>query len=51
MKNLGLSGRKSPVQTLFIILVDSGLVYLAFQVRDICIMLADMYAQPKFSLF
>jgi len=37
VKTLGLSARKSPVQTILILLVESGLVYLAFQVSDLLI--------------
>ena len=32
MKNLGLKGRRSPVQKVLILLVESGIVYLGFQV-------------------
>ena len=32
VKTLGLSRRRSPVQTVLILLVESGLVYLGFQV-------------------
>ena len=41
METLGLSGRKSPVQTVLILLVESGLVFLGFQVSDFCTLLAD----------
>ena len=45
MKTLSLSGRKSPVQNILILLVESGVVYLGFQVSDVYISLADMCAQ------
>jgi len=52
VKALGSNGRKSPVQTIMILLVESGLVYLAFQVSHFYILLADMSARSsKFSLF
>ena len=34
VKILGSSGRKSTVQAVLIVLVESGLVYLGFQVSD-----------------
>ena len=34
MKPLGWSGRKNPVQTVLILLLESGLVFLGFQVSD-----------------
>lgn len=34
MKNLGLSGRKSPAQNILILLIESGLIYLGFQVNS-----------------
>ena len=37
--------RKSPVQTILILLVESGLVYLTVQVSYFNIVLADMPAQ------
>ena len=40
-----LSGRKSPVQNILILLVESGLVYLGFQVSHFYIPLADMSVQ------
>ena len=45
MKDLGWSRRKSPVQTMLILLVESGLVFLGFQVSHFCISVADMYAR------
>ena len=51
-KTVSSSGRKSPVRTILILLVESGLVYLAFQVSDFDILLADMRARSsKFSPF
>ena len=41
VKTLGLSGRKSPVQTILILLVESGLAYLGFQVSHFYILLVD----------
>ena len=32
VKTLGLTGRKNPVQTILVLLVESGLVYLGVQV-------------------
>ena len=32
LKTLGLNKRKSPAQTVLILLIESGLVYLGFQV-------------------
>ena len=37
VKTLGLGGRKNRVQTLLILLVESGLVYLGFQVSDMLV--------------
>ena len=34
VETLGLRRRRSPVQTVLILLVESGLVYLVFQVSD-----------------
>ena len=45
VKTLGLSGRKSKMQAILILLVESGLVYLGLQVSDFCILLADMWVQ------
>ena len=42
VKTLGLSKRKSPVQTTLLLLIESGLVYLIIQVS---VLLADMCAQ------
>jgi len=42
---LGLNGPKNPVLTLLILLVESGLVYLRFQVSHFCIVLADVRAR------
>ena len=42
---LGLSRRKSPVQTTLILLVESGLVYLIFQVSDCRTLRADICVQ------
>ena len=35
MQTLGSSGRKSPVQTVLILLVESGLVFLGLQVSHL----------------
>ena len=45
VKTLGLGGRKSPAQTILILLVESGLIFLGFQVSRFCIYLARMHAQ------
>ena len=45
MRNLGSNGQKSRVQNVLILLVESGLVYLGFQVSHFCILLAHMCAQ------
>ena len=45
VKTLGLSGRKTPVQTVLILLVESGLVYLAFQVSQSLLYCAYMRTQ------
>ena len=46
MKPLGLSGRKNPVQTVLILLLESGLAFLGFQVSHFYISpLVDMCTQ------
>ena len=47
VKTLGLSGRKSPVQTTMILLVESGLAYLGMQVGHFYILLSDMSARSS----
>ena len=49
VNTLGLSGRKSPVQTVLVLLVESGLVYLGLQVSDFYILFADMWVQDPLS--
>jgi hypothetical protein len=39
VNTLGLRGRKSPVQTVLILLIESDVVYLVFQVSDFNILL------------
>jgi len=52
VKTLGLSGRKSPAQTILILLIESGLVFLRFQVSDLYILLIYCCARSSmFSLF
>jgi len=51
METLGSSGRKSPVQTILILLVESGLVYLGFQVSHFYVLLADGAQSLKISPF
>jgi len=52
VNTLGSSRRKSAVQTMLTLLVESGLVYLVFQVSDFYILLVDVRARlSKFSPF
>ena len=47
-KTLGLRARRSPVQTVLILLVESGFVYLALQVSHFCVSLsAGMRAEDS----
>ena len=39
MNTLGLRRRKSPVQTILILLIESDVIYLVFQVSDLYILL------------
>ena len=43
VKILGLNRQRSPVQTILVLLVESGLVYLIFQVSDFCIVLTAKF--------
>ena len=50
LKTLGPSKRKNPVQTILILLVESGLVFLGIQVSYFGIVLADMQIQTILTL-
>jgi len=43
MENVGSNGRKSPVQTILILLVESGLVFLGLQASHFYFVHADMW--------
>ena len=50
LKTPGPSRRKNPVQTILILLVESGLVFLGIQVSYFGIVLADMQIQTILTL-